>query len=206
MSIDRVKERLVSYNNHFYRDYYQYFFYLLMAIILTMTITVFILLYQILNRPLPPYKAVMPDQQSMILTPYEEPSLLPDTLTRFASKAATMAYTFNFVNYETALLEAKPYFTEAGWVDFRNAIQPTIGRIVEAQLFVSGVVRGAPVISNEGPLPDKGYSWRIQVPFLVSYTSSEQTKSEKHFVIVTIIKVPTSTNPQGIGIDQFVMR
>src|SRR3989338_2468387 len=120
MAIERVKDQLISYNNQFYRDYYHYVMFGLMAVIFSMILAVLILLYQVLNRPLPPFHAVSADNQEVELVPYEEPNLLPDTLIRFASKAATLAYTFNFVNYEDSILQARPFFTEAGWKDFRS--------------------------------------------------------------------------------------
>jgi intracellular multiplication protein IcmL len=67
------------------------------------------------------------------------------------------------------------------------------------------VVSDTPVISNQGEIPGKGYVWRIQMPFLVTYQSSEGTSKKSYMVSVTIVKVPTWKNPAGIGIDQFVM-
>lgn len=206
MALEKLSEQYISTENDFYRDHFHHFFYGLMGVMAAVIVAVSVLLLQILHRPLPPFYAEMQNKQTMTLTPFQEPNLLPGTLTSFASKAATLAYNFNFVNYEQSISLARPYFTEAGWADFRRAIQPTVSQIVAAQLFVYGVVTGMPVITNQGSLPDKGYSWRIQIPFLVSYTSSETTSLEQHVVIITIVKVPTSVNPQGIGIDQFIMR
>jgi len=80
-----------------------------------------------------------------------------------------------------------------------------ISTIVQNQLFVNGVVSGPPVISNQGPLPGKGYTWRVQIPFLVTYQSANTTTKRSFYVVITIVQVPTNINPQGIGIDQFVM-
>jgi intracellular multiplication protein IcmL len=77
--------------------------------------------------------------------------------------------------------------------------------VVKKQLFVNGVVAGVPVISNQNELPGRGYTWRVQIPFLVSYQSSDQTTTERYIVVMMIVKVPTTVNPEGIGIDQFAM-
>lgn len=205
MALDAAKEKYIPKANNFYRDYYHYFFYAMMTAIFLLLIAVGLVLYQLANRPLPEFAAKQQDGNSMPLISFNEPNLLPDTILRFASKAAVTAYTFDFVNYEGQLAVARPYFTAAGWADFKASISKLVSTIVQNQLFVSGVVSGAPVISNQGPLPDKGYVWRVQIPFLVTYQSANTTTQSNYFVVLTIVQVPTSVNPQGIGIDQFVM-
>jgi len=205
MALAQVQEKYLPRNNAFYRDNYRYFLFGLMAVIVILLAMVWVLLFEVLHRPLPAFAAVQPNGQSMQLYPFEEPNLLPDTLLRWAGKAASTAYTFDFVNYEQEISQARPYFTEAGWEDFRSAINNVLKTVVQNQLFVTGVVSGPPVISNQGPLVGKGYVWRIQIPFLVTYQSSNTTTTGNFIVIVSIVRVPTSTNPQGIGIDQFIM-
>lgn len=205
MALDDVEEQYVPRNNDFYRDHYHHVIMALMVIIVLMMILVGIVLHQMFNRPLPVFNAVQADGQQMVLRPYDEPNLLPETILRWASKAATAAYTFNFVNYNQQIAIARPYFTADGWQDYLSSISRVISTIVQNQLFVNGVVAGAPVISNQGPLPGKGYVWRIQIPFLVVYQSANTTSKTSYYVVITIVRVPTQVNPQGIGIDQFVM-
>ena len=205
MALDAAKEKYIPKESNFYRDYYHNFFYLMMAAIVLLLVAVGVVLYQIANRPLPEFAARGAGGVTMSLISFNEPNLLPDTILRFASKAAVTAYTFDFVNYNKELAEARPFFTAAGWSDFNSSISGVINTIVQNQLFVSGVVSGAPVISNQGSLPGKGYVWRVQIPFLVAYQSANTVTKRKYFVVLTIVRVPTSVNPQGIGIDQFVM-
>jgi intracellular multiplication protein IcmL len=205
MAFQQTQDKYMPRDNHFYRDYYHYFIYGLMGAILLTFLTVGIVLYQIVHRPWPAFTARQVTGEEMLLTPFEEPNLLSDTLLRWASKAASTAYTFDFVNYEKEIIRVRPYFTDAGWADFRSAISGVLTTIVQNQLFVTGVVSGAPIISNQGPLPGKGYVWRVQIPFLVTYQSANTTTAAYYIVVVSIIRVPTSSNPQGIGIDQFIM-
>jgi len=177
----------------------------LMAEIIIVLILVTVVMYQIFNRPLPPYAAISPKNQRMELTASYEPNLVTSTLLNWASKAAVAAYTFDFANYKKQIEMARPYFTEAGWADYQASVAKLIETITQNQLFVNGVVTGAPVISNQGMLPGHGYTWRIQIPFLVSYLSSGPTESANYTVVMTVVKVPTTQNPAGIGIDQFVM-
>lgn len=206
MAISELEAKYLPKDNSFYISYYMRFFYGLMGALGALFLMTGIVFFQIYKRPLPPYYAVQPDRQKLPLNPSTEPSLIAPTILRFASKAATIAYTFNFVNYQEQLQKARPYFTDNGWKEFNNSISGLLSTIVERQLFVSGVVSGAPVISNEGPLPGIEYAWRVQIPFLSTYSGSNATSTRNNYVLLTIVRVPTSVNPQGIGIDQFVMR
>jgi intracellular multiplication protein IcmL len=192
-------------NTDFYRKHYHHVILGLMGLILLMLLSLFFAFYQLVNRPLPQFHAVTPEGKTMFLIPNDAPNLLPDTILRWASKAATAAYTFNFVNYQQQTAAVKSYFTEDGWQDYLTSVNKLISSIVANKLFVNGVVSGPPVISNQGPLPGKGYAWRIQIPFLVTYQSENTATKRNYYVILSVVHVPTGVNKQGIGIDQFVM-
>lgn len=191
--------------NAFYANSYQSLIIVLIAEVVILLGLVAVVAYQMTHRPLPVFSALTPDKKRMYLTPSYDPNLLPGTLITWASKAAVAAYTFDFVNYNKQINAVRPYFTEAGWNDYQASVSALIQTITQNQLFVNGVVSGPPVISNQGPLPGRGYVWRIQMPFLVTYQSAGQMTRANFTVSVTIVRVPTTVNPAGIGIDQFVM-
>jgi len=205
MALDEIQEKYIPHNNDFYRDHYHHVIIGLMAIIVFMMMLVGVVLYQMFHRPLPVFDAVQTSGARMVLRPYSEPNLLPDTILQWASKAATTAYTFDFVNYNKEISAARPYFTADGWQVYLQSVSKLINSVVANQLFVNGIVAGTPVISNQGPLPGKGYVWRVQIPFLVTYQSANARTNRDFVVVITIVRVPTEVNPQGIGIDQFVM-
>ncbi len=206
MALGTLREKYIPRENHFYRDHYHHVIMVMIVVIVILMIAVGVVFYQTLNRPLPQFNAVQPDGKKMLLFPYEEPNLLPDTILRWASKAATVAYTFDFLNANKQVLAARPFFTPDGWLDYLNSVKGVIGTIVQNQLFVFGVVAGTPVISNQGPLPGKDYVWRVQIPFLVTYVNAQGPTNRHFMVVISIVRVPTNINSQGIGIDQFVMR
>ena len=191
--------------NNFYANSYQALMIVLSVEMVLLFVLASLVVYQIFHRPLPPFTAVSPANQRMELTASHEPNLVSSTLVSWASKAAVTAYTFDFVNYNQQIARVRPYFTDAGWRDYQASIAKLIQTIIKNQLFVNGVVAGAPVISNQGELPGRGYTWRVQIPFLVTYQSAGQTSRSSYTVIITIVRVPTTVNPAGIGIDQFVM-
>lgn len=201
-----ARQKSVTKPTNFYRKLYPIVMSILVGAIALILVLVSILLYQVSHPPVPQFNAFSPNGKSIGLTAFDEPNYLPTTLTRWASKAAVAAYTFDFVNYNKQIDAARPYFTDSGWAGYRDSVSSLVQSIVQKQIFVNGVVSGAPVISNQGPLPGKGYSWRMQMPFLVTFQSSEATEHQDFFVIMTIVKVPTSVDPTGIGIDQFLMK
>jgi intracellular multiplication protein IcmL len=204
-SVHAQVEKYVPRNNDFYRDHYHHVLLALILVIFLLIIGVMFVLYQTLHRPLPAYHAIQANGDKMPLQPYTEPNLLPDTILRWASKAAITAYTFDFVNYRKQLSAARPFFTQAGWADFLSSLNPVVASVAKKQLFVNGVVNGTPVISNQGPMPGRGYVWRVQIPFLVTYQAAQALTKQQYIVVITLVRVPTNINPQGIGIDQFVM-
>lgn len=205
MALQDLHEQYIPRENSFYREHYHQIIYGIMILLALTLMVAGILIYQLNNRPLPVFGATQPDGKSMALTPYDEPNLQAEVILRFASEAATVAYSFDFANYKDQINEARKYFTDDGWNDYLRSVDALITDLVNRQLAANGVVAGAPIISNEGDYPGKGYSWRVVIPFVVTYQSSDRADSYNYQVVLMIVKVPTSENKQGIGIDQFIM-
>lgn len=161
--------------------------------------------YQIKHKPLPQFSAIDPKGKTLSLIPETQPNRLPDNILQWASKAAISAYTFDFLNYQQQINSVRPYFTETGWNDYLQSVNTLIRTLVQNQLFISSIVSDAPVFSHQGVLPGKGYTWRVEIPFLVTYQSANQKSTRNFIVVLSIVEVPTNINAQGLGIDQFLM-
>src|SRR5262245_4208374 len=129
MALDDTQEKYIPRKNDFYRMHYHHVIIGLMCLFFLVIIMVGVVFYQILNRPLPQFNAVQTDGKRMLLIPYDEPNLLPDTILRWASKAATVSYTFDFVRYQEQTAAARPYFTENGWQDYLGSVSGLISTI-----------------------------------------------------------------------------
>jgi intracellular multiplication protein IcmL len=205
MALDDVKKIYTERDNHFYRDNYHKILSLLIGLLFILFIVLTVVFYQVMHRPLPQFNAQQPDGKSMLLISSDEPNLLPDTILRWASKAATVAYTFDFLRYQSQINAAREYFTYLGWQQYQESVKKLLQTVRSNKLFVYGVVSGTPVISNQGDIPGKGYVWRVQIPFLVTYQSENTVTKNDFIVVLSIVRVPTSENKQAIGIDQFLM-
>ena len=192
-------------NNKFYKFHFQKFTIALIVSIILMLILASVVLYQITHRPLPSFYAVNTKGQQMTLRPYAEPNQLPPTLIRFASKAAVSGYTYDFSNFNKQLAIVRPYFTEDGWAAYRAGIEGLLQTVQQNKIFVNSVVSGQPVIASQGYEFGVGYQWQLQLPFLVTYQSSERSTQKAYLIQLTIVKVPTQISPKGIGIDKFFM-
>jgi intracellular multiplication protein IcmL len=201
VAVNLLKEQ---HDNEFYRLYQPRFLIVLMGAIIVTMIWAGIVVFQVYHRPFPSFHAITPTGQRLMLQPQDLPNLTPATILRFASKAAVAAYTFDFVNYRGQIGAARTYFTNGGWDNYTASVAQVVKGIAANKLFVTGVVNGTPVISNQGEL-NGVYSWRVQLPFLVTYQSAQSSQQSKYTVLITIVRVPTTSDPLGIGIDQFVM-
>ena len=103
--------------NTFYRDRFGSIIWAIVIVIVILLMLIGFVVYQLFHRPLPRFYAVSANGQQMELSAFDEPNLYSSTLITWASKAAVAAYTFSFANYDTQLLIARPYFTDAGWTD-----------------------------------------------------------------------------------------
>lgn len=192
-------------SNPEYRGQYQKLIWVLITAMGILLGLMCLIMYQISHRKEPIFYAEQPNGKTMELTAYTSPTVRSDVLLRWASKAAVAAYTFDFVNYPKQFELARPYFTETGWEDYQRSVERLINVITQNKLFVNGVVVGPPVMTQQGEYPGKGKFWRVQLPFLVTYQSSEQTRQERYTVILNLVEVSPAITPSGVGIDQFIM-
>lgn len=197
---------VVRLRNQFYRDSYRKVVGGLVLCIFVILILVGGLVYIVSNPPMPKYFATSVDGRIMPLVPLNRPNLSSAALLSWANTAAIAVYTYNFVNYRQALQAASDYFTPDGWKSFMNALQSSnnLNAVIDKKLIVSAVATGAPVILEQGLLFGT-YTWRVQMPMLVTYQSASEFSQQAVTVTMLITRVSTLATPLGIGIAQFVV-
>lgn len=162
--------------------------------------------WQATHQPEPRYFATTADGQVIAMVPLGEPNVSQSTLLQWASVAAVSAYTYDFVNYRSQLQAIADNFTPNGWDSFTASLKDsgTIDAVTSKRMVVSAAASGAPVIVAQGPLAGT-YSWKVQIPLLVSFQSASEIKSRKMQVTLLIQRQSTLTSPRGIGIAQFIV-
>lgn len=204
MSEDTLTE--VVTRNSFYRDGQHKLFVVLLLSMVVNFLLVGSIGYIFLNPPAPVYFATSINGRITPLFPLEEPNQSDSAVLQWANQAATAAFTYNFVNYRTELQASSGFFTADGWTQFLNALKDSnnLDAVKAKKLIVSAVATRAPVILQKGLLNGR-YSWRVQMPILVTYQSASEFSQQNNVVTILITRVSTLNSPRGIGIAQFVV-
>lgn len=138
------------------------------------------------------------------LTPIYEPNTSDLSMIKWASLATVAAYSFDFVNYNNQLTLASQYFTSNAWNAFYNALNSSnnLDEVISKKLIVNAVVMQPPVILAKGNL-NGVFSWRIQIPLLVTYQSAQGFVSNSLIINLLVTRISTLESIKGIGIAQF---
>ncbi len=192
--------------NRFYRDGQHK---LVVVLLLSLASNVFLaglIVYLMLHPPAPKYFATTINGRIMPLVAMDEPNQSDSAVLQWANQAATAAFTYNFVNYRTELQASSGFFTADGWTQFLTALKDSnnLDAVKAKKLIVSAVATRAPVILQKGLLNGR-YSWRIQMPILVTYQSASEFSQQNNVVTMLITRVDPLNSPRGIGIAQFVV-
>ena len=192
--------------NKFYQDGQHKMIIMLLLSLITNILLVGAIGYIFLNPPSPRYFATSINGRITPLFPLDEPNQSDSAVLQWANQAATAAFTYNFVNYHTELQSSSGFFTADGWTQFLTALKDSnnLEAVKAKKLIVSAVATRAPVILQKGMLNGR-YSWRIQMPILVTYQSASEFSQANNVVTMLITRVSTLNSPRGIGIAQFVV-
>ncbi|KTD28717.1 type IV secretion protein DotI [Legionella israelensis] len=196
----------VALRNKFYKDSQRKIMLALLVSIVVNFIMGVLLIYIITHPPQPKYFATSINGRITPLYPLNEPNQSDSAVLQWANQAAIAAFSYNFVNYRDELQAASGFFTPNGWQQFLNALQQSnnLDAVKAKKLVVSAVATRAPIILEKGVLNGR-YSWRVQMPILVTYQSASEFTQQNNVVTMLITRVSTLNSPRGIGISQFVV-
>lgn len=196
----------VALRNKFYRDGQRKLVNALIISLIVNLIMAFMLYYDVTHPPLPKYFATSINGRITPLFPLDEPNQSDSAVLQWANLAAIAAFTYNFVNYRNELQASSGFFTAEGWTQFLNALQQSnnLDAVKAKKLIVSAVATRAPIILQKGLL-NGVYSWKVQMPLLVTYQSASEFSQSNNVVTMLITRVSTLNSPRGIGISQFVV-
>lgn len=196
----------VAMRNDFYRDGQRKIMLALLMSIVMNFILGSLLVYLLTHPPAPKYFATSINGRITPLYPLNEPNQSDSAVLQWANQAAIAAFTYNFVNYREELQASSGFFTADGWSQFLNALEQSnnLDAVKAKKLIVSAVATRAPIILQKGILNGR-YSWRVQMPILVTYQSASEFSQQNNVVTMLITRVSTLNSPRGIGISQFVV-
>lgn len=163
-----------------------------------------ILIYKIVYPIEARYYGTITNGRTFPMAVLTEPNQSDTAVAEWANMAAISAFNLDFVNYPEQLQNASQYFTKAGWEQFLLALQQTnnIEQIRQKRLTVTAVAQNTPVILQKGVL-NRRYSWRIQLPILITYVSASSIEQQTSVVTMLVNRISTLESYRGIGISQF---
>jgi len=190
--------------NEFYRDNYRRILSILLILSFISVLMVAVVAFLDITRPQPKYYATLSNGRIVPMQALSEPTVTSDYVIQWASLAVRAAYNLDFVNYQKQLNAAEPYFTPSGWLAFSDALDSsgTLSSLQGNKLIMSAVVSDAPIVLDRAIISGH-YTWRVQVPLLVTYSSASENKKQSLIVTLTIMRVSTLDTAQGIRINNF---
>lgn len=196
----------VTLRNDFYRDGQRKMMAILLLSFISNVLMAFLLVYLMTHPPAPKYFATSINGRITPLFALNEPNQSDSAVLQWANQAAVAAFSYNFVNYRTELQASSGFFTADGWTQFLTALEESnnLDAVRVKKLIVSAVATSAPIILQKGVLNGR-YSWRVQMPMLVTYQSASEFSQQRNVVTLLISRISTLNSPRGIGISQFVV-
>lgn len=190
--------------NEFYRDNYRRILAILLFLSAISVFMVAALGVIEISRPQPKYYATLSNGRIVPIQALSEPTVTSNYIMQWAALAVRAAYNLDFVNYQTQLQGAAPYFTADGWNAFNNALTGAgvLGSLQTNKLIMSAVVSESPIVLDRAIIGGR-YTWHVQVPLLVTYSSASENKKQTIIVTLTIMRVSSLDTPQGIQINNF---
>lgn len=204
MAQQALKE--VRLQEKFTRDGQQKLMFAMLLAVAVIFILGSMLAYIVMHPPEPKYFATSVNGRITPLTALNEPNQSDSAVLQWANQAAIAAFTYNFVNYRDELEATSVFFTAEGWQQFLEALQDSniLDQVKAKKLIVSAVATRAPIILQKGVLSGR-FSWRVQMPILVTYQSASEFFQQNNVVTMLITRISTLDSPRGIGIAQFVV-
>lgn len=154
------------------------------------------------------YFATTADGRIMKLVPLDQQNMTTAALLSWVAQASSEIMTFGFHDYQRRLQQSSRHFTHHGWETFTAALNRSqiIEGMQSGQQVLTASPRSAPILQQEGVLNGK-YRWKVKLPLQVSFRSagdSKNNRTQNLNVILTIDRVPSLENPNGVGIEQWI--
>jgi intracellular multiplication protein IcmL len=200
-------DNLTTGKNNFYRDGYRRLMRIILIASLVAVTLLLVLSYLIFTQPKAKYYASTTTGRVIPIESLSSPVVTSTFIRQWASLAVRSSFNLDFVHYQTQLSKSSFYFVPSGWSAFKTALQASgvLKTLVQKKLFASAFVNGTPRIIDRY-ISHGQFTWKVQLPLLVTYTSASAKTTRQLYVALTIKRVPELTFPKGIAITGFAAR
>jgi intracellular multiplication protein IcmL len=154
----------------------------------------------------PPALVLLDDQgrQSQLQT-MPLPNQSREAVKDWAREAIQKTYTFDFTLVDKEFAGARQYFTPEAWELFKTTFggSELVADVRKDKLTVSVVLHEDPMV--ESSIRSKGdgeVAWKVLAPVTMSFSGDAPTQTKTMLVRLTVVRVPTTENPKGLGVQQ----
>jgi intracellular multiplication protein IcmL len=143
-------------------------------------------------------------KQQIIVLPFPHQSF--KNVSGWIVDAVSVAYSFDFLNYDKQVKKAAYYFTPEGYNTYLTALEVTKiqKEVVGKKLQISLIPLQNPILVNGGTFGETQF-WRFKLPVLVSYYGGKEPVIKKLMVELLVLRVPAHENYKGLAIAEFNM-
>lgn len=201
-----ARQELELEKNNFYRDEYRKTLGWLSLMVFLGIGLAALLAYITIDQKKPHYYATTASGLVIPLHTLSEPIVTNDYLLQWVSLATRKALNMDFVHYQEQLDAAKIYFTSSGWDQFLIALDKSglLKTVQDKKLMMNAVVSNTPVILHQDIFHGR-YTWRVQLPFLVTFNSASESSQLRLLVTANVQRVSVLDTSQGIQVSDFVV-
>lgn len=211
---------LVRLRNFYYRDGYRRLLSVVLVLALLLLASMAWVYYLYSHRPSPRYFVTNVHGGLIPLQPLSKPTLSNQSLINWAARAASAAFTVNYVQYRQQMENTKDtYFTANGAQQYQQQFVQSndLATVINGDYVVVAQPNAAPTIIKQGieQRNDQSiYAWYVNMPLLVTFHNPNQTIRRFFDVKLKIIRssylvdtnAPNLDGMKGIGIDQILVR
>jgi intracellular multiplication protein IcmL len=165
-----------------------------------------LLFYMLNHSPKPPRLYLVDPQQNVGLAYTQSvPTLSGTALRQWSKEVVQKTYTFNFLNIDDQIYEARPYFTADGWTRFYATWKNSdIYKKVKDQRLSVSVTPTMEPIEVDAIETKKFSAWQYKIPAIITYTGDIPTTPSNVIITLTFVRVPTTESPFGLGVTQLL--
>jgi intracellular multiplication protein IcmL len=191
-----------------YQKQYRASLKVLLLLAIALLVSAGLCVFLVLSRPDPKYFASSPDGHIVELLPLTQPSMSDAGILNWVAETTTGTVSLDFLGWREKLTSMRPNYTPEAFKSFVQSLRDAgvIEMIEGKRLNVACVVSRAPVITATGTGKDGRLMWRIEVPLIVSYESSQGIESTQRLLAKVLVRrEDTTIAPRGLAIQQIVL-
>lgn len=191
----------------FYRDMFRHLATSMPILGIALLISVSLNVILATRKPVERYFTVDAAGRIIKVPALTEPYVTDSYISSWVSEKVSRAYSMDPDNYKREVSDLAPWFTPDGFDQYKGSLVSAgiIDFMTRNLLISSGVPTNAAVVVHRDIDKATGtFYWKVQVPMLVTYRSSNKIATKKRVVEVTVVRRLTIECPDGIGISQFV--